>query len=55
MTPSLRRLTLAFILVGGTITPAIPSFAPSDHLPAAQDPKSITVYVTRAGCVRDPS
>lgn len=45
----LRRLAFALILAWGTLAPSIPSLLPPDHLHAAQDPKSITVYVTRTG------
>jgi len=49
VTRSLRRLALAVVVLGGLFTPAVSLLHPAVHLHAAQDPKSITVYVTRTG------
>jgi hypothetical protein len=49
VTHSLRRLALAVVLLGGLFTPSLALVTPAPHLDAAQDPKSITVYVTRTG------
>ena len=49
MIHSLRRLALSLVLLGGLFTPALGLVSPPVYLHAAQDSKSITVYVTRTG------